>query len=73
LENSACRDVPGELGDFLIGKLGPRVARIFLKAIDGYQQREAFGCKRIELQCRRGSSRPRVGDLIGNVRDEAVA
>jgi hypothetical protein len=71
LKNSAYRNILGELGDFLIRKLGPWVARIFLEAIDGYEQRDAFGCKRIELQCRRGCTRPRGSDLIGNVRDKA--
>ena len=35
LKNSAHRDVSGELGDFPIRELGPRVGGIFLEAIDG--------------------------------------
>ncbi len=71
LKDAAQRDVLGELGNLLIRELGPRVAGIFLEAVDGNEEWKAFGSESVERECRRGGARLRVDDLIGSFRDEA--
>ena len=48
LEDPAQSDVLGELGDLLFGELGPRVARVFLEALDRDEERQPFGGARAE-------------------------
>ncbi len=42
LKNAAQSDVLSELGDLLIGELGPRVARVLVEAVDWHMKWLAF-------------------------------
>ena len=55
LKDPAQSDVVGELGEFFLGELCPWVARVFIEAGDGHEERQAFGGKCVERDCLRGS------------------
>src|SRR5947209_12268246 len=55
LKDSTQGDVVGELRDLLFRKLLPRVARVFLEALDRDEQGQSFGSARTDAGCRRGS------------------
>ena len=69
LEDAAQGNVLRELGELLVGKLGPRVGRVFLETVDRDHQGNAFHSERVARTCGRGST----DDLIRHIYAEPLA
>jgi hypothetical protein len=55
LKNPTQSDVLGKLGDLFLRELGPRVAWVFIEAVDRHEERQPFGSKCVERECLRGA------------------
>ena len=71
LKNAAQSDVLGELGELLIGELGPRVAWVLVKAVNRHKKRLALVNEFIERGQNRGGGSLGIDALFDSVRGPA--
>ena len=71
LKNPVQSNVLGKLGDVFVGELCPWVARVFIEAVDGHEERQACCSKCVERDCLRVSEGLGIDAFSDRVGDQA--